>query len=55
VAKVELILEDGESLTLSLDDKGGVQVSTSQQFNVGPVFAYGAFRQYRKEKRTVLS
>lgn len=51
MAKVELILEDGESLTLSLDDKGGVQVSTSQQFNVGPVFAYGAFRQYRKGKK----
>lgn len=49
-ARVDLIQDNGESLTLMLYD-AGAEVTKSGLFNVGPVFAYGAFRQYRKVEK----
>lgn len=51
MAEVVLTQDNNASLTLTLKKGGDCIVTQDEQFNVGPVFAYGAFRQYREGKR----
>ena len=51
MAEVVLTQDNDVSLTLTLKKGGSHFTQLNGQFSVGPVFAYGAFRQYRKGKR----
>ncbi|EES4612461.1 AAA family ATPase [Escherichia coli] len=51
MAEVVLTQDNDASLTLTLKKGGSIVVTLNGQFNVGPVFAYGAFRQYRQGRR----
>lgn len=50
-SSITLIQDNAESLTLTLRKNKRNRTTKKGAFNVGPVFAYGAFRQYRQGRR----
>lgn len=49
-AYVNILSSEQQRLKMTLN-KGGYQISREQGFDVGPVFAYGAFRHYQHKQR----
>jgi len=50
VGRVDIVSSGQATLSLTLQN-GGYQIHRENGFNLGPVFAYGAFRHYQHKKR----